>query len=106
MTESTSEQGWTYASEGITRRILEHTPDLMTVAVRLEEGAVAEAHSHPHIQSTYVLSGQYEFTVGDEVKKIGPGDTLMIPGNTIHSGHCIEAGELLDIFTPRRDDFL
>jgi quercetin dioxygenase-like cupin family protein len=99
-------EGWDYASEGIRRRVLEHTPDMMLVAVHFEQGASAPAHEHPHVQATYVLSGKFEFIIGGEVKTVTAGDTLMIPGNTVHSGVSLEAGELIDCFTPRRDDFL
>lgn len=97
---------WTYASEGIRRRVLEQTPEMMLVAVRFEQGASAPAHEHPHVQASYILSGKFEFTIAGETKTVSAGDTLMIPGHTVHSGVSLEEGELVDCFTPRRDDFL
>ena len=35
-----------------------------------------------------------------------PGDSLVIGPQVVHGCECIEAGELIDTFTPRRDDFL
>jgi len=99
-------EGWTKASEGIRRRVLEHTPEMMLVKVHFEEGASAPEHAHPHVQASYILSGRFEFTIGGQAKIVAAGDTLIIPGNTLHSGRSLEEGELIDCFTPRRDDFL
>lgn len=35
-----------------------------------------------------------------------PGDTYAIPGNTPHSFEVIEGGEVIDVFTPHREDYL
>jgi quercetin dioxygenase-like cupin family protein len=90
-----------------TRQVLSHNADLMMVAFVFEkEGAVGALHNHPHIQSTYVESGRFEFTVGDEVFVVSKGDSFVVPSNAVHGCICIEPGRLVDCFTPRRDDFL
>ena len=63
-------------------------------------------HSHPHIQSTYVARGRFRFFLGDDSVELAPGDSLVIPSGMRHGCECLEAGELIDNFTPRRDDFL
>lgn len=55
--------------EGISRKVLAHSDNMMSVEVHFEEGAIGAMHSHPHEQLTYVLSGEFEFTIGDEKKK-------------------------------------
>ncbi|MBA1884155.1 cupin domain-containing protein, partial [Escherichia coli] len=55
---------------------------------------------------TYVLSGIFEFTIGDEVRTVKTGDTLYMQPNIVHGCKCLEKGVLLDIFTPQRQDFL
>jgi len=95
------------ADPGVTRQVLADHPDLMVVAFRFsEEGAEGKLHNHPHIQSTFVQSGKFKFSVGDETKEVGPGDSFVIPTNVVHGCVCIEPGTLVDSFTPRRDDFL
>ena len=92
---------------GVTRQVLAETPALMVVAFRFaHEGAEGRLHRHPHVQSTYVASGRFRFTVGDTTQDIGPGDALVIPGDTDHGCLCLAPGTLIDTFTPRRDDFL
>ena len=91
---------------GVTRKILAHDGGLMQVEVAFERGAVGPLHTHPHEQLTYVLSGAFEFTIGEETHVVRAGDTLYKQPNVLHGGRCIEAGVLLDTFTPQRKDFL
>jgi len=95
------------ADPGIRRQVLSEAPELMVVAFRFqEEGAEGRLHNHPHVQSTYVESGRFRFTVGDEDFEVGPGDSFVIPSKAMHGCVCLEPGTLIDTFTPRRDDFL
>lgn len=94
------------AGEGVTRRILAHTDTLMCVENQFETGAVGALHSHPHTQITYVLSGVFSFTIEGETRTVRRGDTLLKTNGVEHGCVCLEAGALLDIFTPMREDFL
>ena len=78
----------------------------MVVSFRFEDGAEGKLHNHPHIQSTFVKTGRFLFTVGETQTEVGPGDSFVIPSEAVHGCQCLEAGELIDCFTPRRDDFL
>ena len=60
----------------------------------------------PHVQSTFVKSGRFRFTVDGAETEVGPGDSFVIPGDVVHGCVCLEPGTLIDSFTPRRDDFL
>ncbi|MEM7472340.1 MAG: cupin domain-containing protein [Pseudomonadota bacterium] len=93
--------------ENVTRQVLSDSPELMVVAFAFgAEGAVGALHNHPHIQSTYVESGRFRFTLGEEERDVGPGDSFVIPSGQTHGCVCLEPGKLVDCFTPRRDDFL
>lgn len=95
------------AGEHVTRQVLSDHPDLMVVAFRFQAaGAVGALHSHPHVQSTYVESGRFRFTLGDKEQEVGPGDSFVIPAGQTHGCTCLEPGKLVDSFTPRREDFL
>ncbi|MBO0344167.1 cupin domain-containing protein [Roseibium limicola] len=95
------------ADPGVTRQVLADSPDLMVVAFRFgHEGAQGKLHNHPHVQSTYVESGRFRFTIADADFEVGPGDSFVIPSEAIHGCLCLEPGTLIDTFTPRRDDFL
>ena len=88
------------------RTVLAHSPELMLVRFAFRAGDRGALHSHPHVQSTYVQSGRYRFTVDGRSFEVGPGDAFVISSNAEHGCTCLEGGELIDSFTPRRDDFL
>ena len=91
---------------GVTRKILAHDGGLMQVEVAFREGAIGALHSHPHEQLTYVLAGEFEFTIGDETKIVRAGDTLYKKSGVLHGCRCLKSGVLLDTFTPQRADYL
>ncbi|MBF5078477.1 MULTISPECIES: cupin domain-containing protein [Paracoccus] len=88
------------------RTVLAHAPDLMVVRFAFAAGDRGALHSHPHVQSTYVQSGRYRFTIDGQPSEVGPGDAFIIPSGAEHGCLCLEEGVLIDSFTPRRDDFL
>ncbi len=91
---------------GISRKILAHSENMMSVEVHFEEGAIGTMHSHRHEQLTYVLSGEFEFTIGDEKKIVTAGDTMYKEPDIEHGCVCLKPGVLLDTFTPMRKDFV
>ncbi len=95
-----------YPDTGVTRQVLSDSPDLMVVSFKFNAGAQGALHDHPHVQSTYVRDGRFLFSVDGEDFEVGPGDSFVIPSGARHGCICVEPGELIDTFTPRRDDFL
>jgi len=63
-------------------------------------------HKHPNEQSGYVISGKYNLKFGGEEYLLSEGDTYSIPANTEHSIEIIQAGQVVDFFTPIRQDYL
>lgn len=81
----------------------------MVTKMNYVKGNFATLHTHPHEQCGYVISGEYRLIVeGDERIDVimHKGDTYAIPGNTPHSFEVIEGGEVVDVFTPQREDYL
>lgn len=91
---------------GISRKVLAHSDNMMAVEVHFEKGAIGVMHNHPHEQLTYVLSGEFEFTIGDEIRIVKAGDTMYKKPIIMHGCVCLEAGILIDNFTPMRKDFV
>ena len=90
----------------VERKIRARGGSLMMVEVGFAAGGVGALHSHPHEQVTYCLSGVFEFPVAGETRSVRAGDSLYVPGGAEHGTRCLEAGRLLDVFTPQREDFL
>ncbi len=94
------------AGPGVIRQMLSHTPELKIVAFNFQPGAEGSIHNHPRVRSTYVGSGRFRFTQGTRTFAIEPGNSFIISSDIPHGCACIEAGRLIDCFTPRRNDFL
>ena len=92
--------------EGISRQILGFGPDLMIVRVWFEKGAVGQVHAHRHSQSSYVESGKFEVFLDGEKRVLEAGDGFYIEPHLDHGAVCLEAGVLIDTFSPAREDFL
>lgn len=92
--------------EGVKRKILSYTDEVMCVENHFEKGAVGAMHHHPHTQITYIVSGKFEFTIGDEKKVVSAGDSLLKKDGIEHGCVCLEAGILVDIFAPMREEFV
>lgn len=97
---------WEELGGGIRRKIMAHDESMMIVKVGFKKGGIGAMHSHHHTQASYVESGVFELTIGDEVKNLKAGDAYFVPSNVEHGAVCLEEGVLIDVFTPRRDDFL
>lgn len=82
----------------------------MVTKMNYVKGNFATTHQHPHEQCGYVISGEYRLKVemaGEELDcLLHAGDSYAIPGNTPHSFEVIEGGEVVDLFTPPREDYL
>lgn len=97
---------WENAGAGILRQIMAYNEDLMMVKVRFETGAEGTSHAHPHTQATYIASGVFEFTTNGETKIVRSGDSVYMKPGVLHGCKCIEAGMLIDMFSPMRKDFI
>jgi len=81
----------------------------MVTKMNYVKGNFASTHQHPHEQCGYVISGQYNLKIEAPENQdviLNPGDSYAIPGNIPHSFEVIEGGEVIDVFTPHREDYL
>ncbi len=97
---------WTDLGGGNRRRVILHTDELMVVEFAFEKGGIGALHNHPHVQASYVAEGQFEVTIGDRTDILTAGDAFIVPSNIVHGVKALEAGRLVDSFTPHRADFL
>ena len=82
----------------------------MVAKMNYVKGNFATTHQHPHEQCGYVISGEYRLKAELPDKQIDvllhAGDSYAIPGGTPHSFEVMEGGEVIDVFTPQREDYL
>ena len=63
-------------------------------------------HKHPNEQAGYVISGKIRIQFANYDQVIFAGDSYVIPENVNHRIEVIDAGEVIDVFTPPREDYM
>lgn len=97
---------WEQLDPKVKRKIMAYDKDLMMVKVAFEAGGVGALHSHYHTQIAHVESGVFEIEVEGIKRVLKAGDAYFIPSNAVHGAVCLEAGVLIDMFSPMREDFI
>lgn len=92
--------------EGLTRQLFGYDDSILMARVEFDTGAVGAVHSHEHSQVSYVESGEFDVYIDGVETRLGAGDSFYIEPNAKHGAVCREAGVLIDVFSPTREDFL
>ena len=78
---------------GVNRKILSKTDgpaagyETVLVEAEIEAGVAVGRHTHPGIESAYVLEGGFELPIqGMETRMLKAGDAFQVPPNTPHAG--------------------
>ena len=92
----------------MTRRVI--TGELMTVAkIYFKDGFLVPRHSHHNEQITQVISGTMRFRFGENAEQefdVSAGGVVVIPAHLPHEALCVGDVEEMDMWAPRRDDWL
>lgn len=91
-------------AKGITGRYA-HSKNITIGFVNIIKGSVLPAHSHMHEQTTQIISGKLEMTIGDITKILEPGEITIIPSNVVHSAMALTDCVVTDTFYPVREDY-
>jgi quercetin dioxygenase-like cupin family protein len=90
---------------GLSRQVLAYDGALMLVRHLMQKGWIGARHSHPHEQLVYVVRGHIHFTGEDSAFEARAGDSFVVPGGIEHQASAVEDSEVLDVFTPVREDY-
>ena len=91
---------------GLERRVGAHNDKLFLAEHRMEKGWAGAAHSHPHEQIVYVVSGCLRVVAGGETFEVRQGDSFVVRGGVEHQASALEPSVVIDVFTPCRQDYL
>ena len=91
---------------GLTRRVGAYNDKLFLAEHRMEKGWVGAAHSHPHEQIVYVISGHLKVTCAGKRVDVRAGDSFVVRGGVEHQASAVEPTHVIDVFTPCRNDYL
>jgi quercetin dioxygenase-like cupin family protein len=94
-----------HLTDEMSRRMVVGKNQMLTIW-KMKKGSHSSAHKHPEEQIFWVLSGIIEFEIDGQRRRLGPGDSGVIPGNTTHEAWMIEDVEMANIFSPVRNDYL
>lgn len=84
---------------------LVHGKEMSLVFWEVEQGAEVPAHDHQNEQIMHVLEGQFEFSLDGTTRVCQPGDIVLIPSFSTHSGKALTPCRLMDIFSPAREEY-
>lgn len=95
----------THPEDGLERQVLAWSEQMMLVRHRMRPGWKGARHSHSHEQMVYVIRGRLRFVRDHQVCELEAGDSIVIPGGVEHEASALEESEVLDFFTPFRQDY-
>jgi quercetin dioxygenase-like cupin family protein len=97
---------WQDMAPGVRRKIMSYDENLMVVKVAFAAEAVGNLHNHRHTQITYIADGVFEVEIDGQKQLLSKGDVFHAQPWQMHGVVCREAGLLIDVFSPMREDFI
>lgn len=97
--------GMSSPESGLKRQVMSFSPAMMLVRHTMEKGWVGGKHSHPHEQLVYIVKGVIRFEYPGGALEARSGDSFLVPGGVEHQAFALEDSEVLDVFTPMRQDY-
>jgi len=89
----------------VTRRMI-HSGQMTIARLELQKGAAVPEHSHINEQVCTVERGALEFSIDGRHQVVRTGESLVIPPDVPHAVVALEESVAMDIFTPRREDWI
>ena len=102
---ASNDETMTSPEDGLRRQVMSYSPSMMLVRHLQKKGWVGAKHSHPHEQMVYVISGHIVFESPSGQFEAKTGDSFIVPGGVEHQAWALEDSEVLDFFTPYREDY-
>lgn len=97
---------WTEVREGVARKAF--SGEGATLALhRLMPGHKPRPHAHHYEQIAYIISGEVDFHIDEEVVRLKAGGLIAVPPNATHYAEVVgnEPVLNLDVFIPRRPEY-
>jgi len=89
----------------VTRQVI-HSEQLTIAIIGLAEGGAVPTHSHVNEQVMNIFSGSLKVVLDGVETVLSGGHSLVIPPNVPHSVEALEDTVAVDVFSPRREDWI
>jgi quercetin dioxygenase-like cupin family protein len=101
-----NETGYKEVTPGILMKTIVYGEKTLMTEFLLKKGSKLPAHEHMHEQTGYMVSGKMLLTIGKDTHEVTPGDSWNIPSNALHGAEILEDSIAIEIFSPRREEYL
>ena len=93
--------------EGITRKTLAYNHEAMLCHFNMKKGAAIPMHSHRASQVGYIIKGKVRFLAEkpEDIFEVSAGDSYIFSEHVVHGAEILEDAELIEIFSPSRDEY-
>lgn len=97
---------WVVIVPGIQRQTLVSGTLMYQMRAKLAAGSKLPEHQHVQEQIVHVLAGRMRLSARGETHELGAGDVFYLGSNVAHAVETLEDTEVIDTFSPPRDDYL
>ena len=99
-------EGFKPVLEGVTIKTLVYGEKSLLSEFHLKKSSRLPLHAHPYEQTGYMITGHIKLSIGGEIFEVKPGDSWSIPGGMEHGAEILEDSQIVEIFSPVREDYL
>jgi quercetin dioxygenase-like cupin family protein len=61
-----------------------HGAPISAYLVNAQPGQGPPLHTHPYVETIFMIEGRAALTIGHETREVNPGDIAIVPANTPH----------------------
>jgi quercetin dioxygenase-like cupin family protein len=83
-----------------------HSENLTVAKIFLSKGAIVAEHSHANEQLTLLMEGKLKFIYPGREQIVIAGQMIETEPNMPHSVEALEDSLAIDLFAPRREDWI
>ena len=93
------------ALKGIYRKTLAYNDRVMLCLFTLKKDAKIPLHNHESHQIGYIIKGKIQFITENDTFIASAGDSYVFDSYEKHGANIIENTEIIEVFSPIRDDY-
>ena len=101
-----SRNGYKEIINGISIKTLSYGENSLLVEFLLKKDAALPEHKHINEQTGYLVKGSIRLFIDGKSKVLHPGDSWTILSNLKHRAEILEDSVAIEVFSPRREDYL